>query len=671
MKTYQVIFLGLLMALLSISDAYAGRRISIWDSSLTNANRTAIRDAIMNWLNSDTGVDGSGNTVYNIVNRHGNNDAYIHNYNEVFLGWHRRYLAEAEAYIMPRLSSTLRNKLGGLLPYWDPTTSIPDVFFDSTNAVLPNFDALVRQTPNSVGAYNFSRFTANNFCENYDNGNSVTYCTAQTGSRTRPIDKFAADLECEHNTVHGVIGGVMAISSSSPAASIFWIWHAYVDELYWEYELCNGKYSGLPYSQSFDNGSNVDIYTYLGSSNRFGRVQVTTANSPQSGSRHLTMDTNTNNNYATNEAIINLSLQGLSNVSLSFWWKEWADEPNDEDGVFISDGGPYVRVFQLTGANTTYRQQTLNLSNLAANNGLSLNNTFKVKFQQHDNYRITSDGIAIDNISITGTMANGHCNDFDSGWDSWANVGGDNGDWIRRSGSTPSSNTGPSSAFTGNHYVYIEASTTGTSYPSNTAILLKQMPYNSSIRSVGFWYHMYGSNMGSLQFQISTSPTSGFSTLWQRSGNQGNSWGGIRVNIPYSYRTNTDGYYLRFIGTTGSSWSSDMAIDNVCFYTSTAGRSAETDDIVLTEEPTLDLRGYPNPFSQSTTIEYTLTEATEVVLTVTDVTGREIKRLVNGTSQQPGVHQVVFNAENIPDGVYLYTLDAQGTRKTGKLILQR
>ena len=451
----------------------------------------------------------------------------------------------------------------------------------------------------------------------------------------------------------------MSDPQASPAAAIFWIWHAYVDELYWEYELCAAKYASVPYNQNFNSGK--DYFTYLGSSNRFGNIMVTTANSPRSGS-HLTMDVNTNNNYAANEAIINLNLAGMSNVSLSFYWKEWSEEPHDQDGVYFSDGGPFVKVYSLTGASSSYPSNptTLSVSTLAANNGLSLTNTFKIKFQQYDNYAITTDGMAFDDISVSGTMASGHCNLFESGWDWWFDRTDDDINWRRYKGSTPSTNTGPTSAASGDYYIYLEAS----GNPSSTAILQRQV-YNGALNSVSFNYHMYGSTMGTLAFQVSNSATTGYTTLWTANGNQSNIWRSATITIPSSYLSS--GYYLRFVGTTGSSWSSDMALDNICF----SSTSRATDDEVVVDERTQEMRGYPNPFSQSTTIEYTLTEATEVVLTVTDVTGREIKKLVNGASQQPGVHQVIFNAENIPDGVYLYTLDAQGTRKTGKLILQR
>ena len=666
MKTYQIIFMGLLLALMNVTDAFAGRRVGIW--TLNATERTTLRNAIMAYLNSDTNGNSDITTSYNIVNIHADNDAYIHNYNENFLGWHRLYLQGMEAYVMANISSTLRNKINNLLPYWDPATSIPGQFSGSA-AVLTGFTAIERTNPivQTNGAYNFSRFTGNNqytFYRNYNDGATADLCGDQTGTRTRPIDRFAADLECEHNTVHGAVGGVMANPQQSPAAAVFWIWHAYVDEIYWDYETSSGKYAGPAYNAHFDTV--IDDYWYLGGSNKYSNIQLTTDFGPMNGG-HITMDSNTNNNYTTNEAILNLNLQGLTNVTTYVWWKHFSDEVHAQDGIYFSNGGPFVKVqdfpFSTTGADL-YRLIPIDVSSLAAGIGMTLTNTFKIKFQQYDNYGITTDGMALENVSVIGRMSSGTCTSFETGLDGWYNLDSDALNWTRYSGATPSVNTGPGGTSSGNHYMYLEASS--PNYPSKTGSFVKHVR-NANLNTISFEYHMYGNTMGSLILGVSESDSGTYQQLWSSSGDQGNQWLYTTVTIPQSYLSG--GYYLRFIGTTGSNYLSDMAIDNVCFSSFSVSRSATND--VIPEELTPDLRGYPNPFSQSTTIEYTLTEATEVVLTVTDVTGREIKKLVNGASQQPGVHQVIFNAENIPDGVYLYTLDAQGTRKTAKLILQR
>jgi hypothetical protein len=72
---------------------------------------------------------------------------------------------------------------------------------------------------------------------------------------------------------------------------------------------------------------------------------------------------------------------------------------------------------------------------------------------------------------------------------------------------------------------------------------------------------------------------------------------------------------------------------------------------------------YPNPFNPSTTICFSLREATEVKLIVTDVFGRQIAVLANGM-YATGTFSKQFDATGLPSGMYYYTLQAQGLSTT-------
>ena len=69
--------------------------------------------------------------------------------------------------------------------------------------------------------------------------------------------------------------------------------------------------------------------------------------------------------------------------------------------------------------------------------------------------------------------------------------------------------------------------------------------------------------------------------------------------------------------------------------------------------------GSPNPFSQRTTLRYTLPAPAQVVLTVTDAVGREVRRLVS-QSVGAGSHVVPFDAEGLASGVYFVRLEVGG-----------
>lgn len=81
-------------------------------------------------------------------------------------------------------------------------------------------------------------------------------------------------------------------------------------------------------------------------------------------------------------------------------------------------------------------------------------------------------------------------------------------------------------------------------------------------------------------------------------------------------------------------------------------------------------QNYPNPFNPSTTIRYALPEATEVRLTVYDALGREVKRLVDGL-QVAGEHEVVFEGQGLPSGVYVYRLTAGSVTQTRRMVLMK
>ncbi|MBI3765238.1 MAG: T9SS type A sorting domain-containing protein, partial [Ignavibacteriales bacterium] len=63
-------------------------------------------------------------------------------------------------------------------------------------------------------------------------------------------------------------------------------------------------------------------------------------------------------------------------------------------------------------------------------------------------------------------------------------------------------------------------------------------------------------------------------------------------------------------------------------------------------------------FNPSTTIKYSLNSRQYVRLGVFNVLGEEIATLVDGR-QEAGEHEVVWNAETIPSGVYFYRLTTE------------
>ncbi len=144
----------------------------------------------------------------------------------------------------------------------------------------------------------------------------------------------------------------------------------------------------------------------------------------------------------------------------------------------------------------------------------------------------------------------------------WVQETSDDNDWIVNSGTTPSSSTGPSSATEGSNYIFTEASSNGTGFPNKVARLTSPCINlsNQSNPELSFEYHMYGSDMGTLAVRASIDDGATWTTVWSLSGDQGNSWTSQVVSLStYGGRV----IQLQLEGTTGSSFRSDMAIDNV------------------------------------------------------------------------------------------------------------
>ncbi len=82
------------------------------------------------------------------------------------------------------------------------------------------------------------------------------------------------------------------------------------------------------------------------------------------------------------------------------------------------------------------------------------------------------------------------------------------------------------------------------------------------------------------------------------------------------------------------------------------------------------LINYPNPFSDLTTIQFQTSSTELVVLDVYDQTGRKISTLINSVLPS-GVHQVEFNGNSLPEGLYFYQLKVGNSIKTQKMILNK
>ncbi len=79
-------------------------------------------------------------------------------------------------------------------------------------------------------------------------------------------------------------------------------------------------------------------------------------------------------------------------------------------------------------------------------------------------------------------------------------------------------------------------------------------------------------------------------------------------------------------------------------------------------------QNYPNPFNPTTVITYSIPKASDVSLKVYNTIGEVVSTLVNG-HQEAGKFNVTFNANNLPSGVYFYSIRADGYSSVKKMLL--
>ncbi len=140
----------------------------------------------------------------------------------------------------------------------------------------------------------------------------------------------------------------------------------------------------------------------------------------------------------------------------------------------------------------------------------------------------------------------------------WKNsVGQDDIDWSIDNDGTPTFNTGPSEDHTSGtgQYLYTEPCFNSIAYMETPCFDFGAM----YAPEVSFWYHMFGGSMGTLELQADSTGLGNWSTLWIKTGNQGNQWVKGTVNFANYAGSITK---LRFKATTGPGATTDMAIDD-------------------------------------------------------------------------------------------------------------
>lgn len=79
-------------------------------------------------------------------------------------------------------------------------------------------------------------------------------------------------------------------------------------------------------------------------------------------------------------------------------------------------------------------------------------------------------------------------------------------------------------------------------------------------------------------------------------------------------------------------------------------------------------QNYPNPFNPSTKIKFDIDKSGFASLSVFDITGKEIAKLVN-QNLSTGTYEYEFNAMDLPSGIYFYKLETPNSSSVKKMSL--
>ena len=207
---------------------------------------------------------------------------------------------------------------------------------------------------------------------------------------------------------------------------------------------------------------------------------------------------------------------------------------------------------------------------------------------------------------LTGTPASAqvstfpYSEGFDSGagnhgpWGAWTQgPRTSNPQWEEDNNTTGSSNTGPSGPQSGTDYVYLECS--GGSQ-GDTDYITASFDFSSlTVPEMSFYYHMYGSDMGTLALEVSPDNGSTWLQLWSKTGQQHSSetapWTQATVSLcPFAGLSTVQ---IRFAGTRGNGFAGDMAVDNVSISNGTSNPATYSSS-TATQNNTLDVSAGQN-----------------------------------------------------------------------------
>ncbi len=184
----------------------------------------------------------------------------------------------------------------------------------------------------------------------------------------------------------------------------------------------NLEYATLPFSDNFERGAfksawawnfadqTSSIISEEAITNPMSFVDVVTGFAHEGSTYSALIGKRCDGSFTTNALDLHLNLLGQPQVTLSFWMADVFEQTQIDDGIYFSDNGgsSFVKVFEFDFENQQdwlYHFYQLDISQLAADNGLQLTEKFVVRFQQRGQYDWfggggAEDGMFLDDVQV-------------------------------------------------------------------------------------------------------------------------------------------------------------------------------------------------------------------------------------------------------------------------------
>ena len=299
------------------------------------------------------------------------------------------------------------------------------------------------------------------------------------------------------------------------------------------------------------------------------------------------------------------------------------------------------------GTNYTWYGDANGANNIGTGNTLSLGTLY------------ADSTVYVATSASSGSLTTLYSQDWQNGQTGWTEQGS-GPYWNLLSGQTGSFNTGPAGGSTngtptaGNNYMYLETSTgAGTAYLIGPGFTV------SGQATFEFDYHMFGASMGTLAVEAWNGST--WTEVWSISGQQQTSLGAAWTTISIPLTGYSGVINVRFRGLRGSSYTGDMAVDNLLLTEVVPGCQSNLVAVTATVVPltALPVTGVTQICSSNTT---TLSTSGTSVQWYSDAGGTNVVGTGNSFTTPPLVANTTYyvGENSVVSGTYDQTIQVVG-----------